>query len=114
MKLSVKKLRLDRITMVHTLHQVRDTFFELPTWFLIKNLHVLVLVITTSVFAIGFWLIVVLLYLEPPGFDIDNDSQLQLSVDAIDRLEFWIEVRQEERLKPLSRIRTDYFRSNIE
>lgn len=112
MKLFKWEVRFDKVSLLHLWIRVKESVGDLPYWFLVKQSRSLGIIVFALVVVLGIWLIVTLLYLKPPDLEIKEDAQLQLSDDAIDRLEYWIEVRQAERSKVLTKVRSDIFKVN--
>lgn len=75
---------------------------SLPRLLLIQHSHVLDVTAVVLVLALSAYLLLWMLYFKPPGLNIQSAAQYGLSIDAIDRLEFWIEEVESERAKELN------------
>lgn len=74
-------------------HRVRVGLRLAVQWLLILHGHALDIVAVALVLVLATYLVVILLYLAPPGVNATPPGRLELATDVIDRLELWIERR---------------------
>ncbi len=74
-------------------HRVRGGLRLAVQWLLILHGHALDIVAVALVLVLAMYLVVILLYLAPPGVNEAPPDRLELATDVIDRLELWIEQR---------------------
>lgn len=87
---------------------------RLPLLIFVRFGAVLNLVTVVVVALVAAALIWQLLYREPRGVVGVPGVQPQLATEAIDRLEYWIEAREEERKQPLALPGREFFRARQE
>ncbi|MFH1354000.1 MAG: hypothetical protein ABIH36_01810 [bacterium] len=89
-KMDLRKL-VKRETWLHLVRRVRTGVRAGGRWLLIRHSHALDVAAVALVLLIAGYLVITLLYLEPPGVNAAPPGQLELATDVIDRLELWIE-----------------------
>ncbi len=90
MKIDVKLLT-DKENWLRLTHKLKNKFRSVGRWVLTGHSHALDIMAAVLVLLLGLYLVLTLLYLEPPGTVEQPANTLDLSTDLIDRLELWIE-----------------------
>jgi len=95
----LKSLKIDQATLLGLRLRGQQWVRHLPRLLLVQHRHAVDVVAVVMALALALYLVVVLLYLDPPGVTPVAQSVEELAVDRIDRLEYWIEVREAERAR---------------
>lgn len=82
-----------RDTWLRLVRRVRVGVRLSGRWLLIRHSHALDVTAVALVLLMAGYLVVTLLYLEPPGVSAMPPGQPELVTDVIDHLELWIEQR---------------------
>lgn len=92
MKVDLKKM-INREVWRRFWHRARVGPRLATRWLLILHGHALDVAAVALVLVLAMYLVVILLYLAPPGVSGRPPDRLELATDVIDHLELWIEQR---------------------